>query len=350
MGIDRRAVCAGLAALSLPTALWGGGVRHVSAIRDGDGYALVGLNPSGAVAWRTPLPARGHGAAVRPGAPELALVGRRHGDYALVVDPRDGRVITMITARPDRRFFGHGVYSADGARLFITENDFDAARGVIGVSAADQGYRRIAEVSSGGIGPHEIVRLNDQLYVANGGLVTHPDTGRIKLNLDDMAPNLARLSASTGDIHAVADAEDRRLGVRHLVVRRDGVAIVAMQSEGADRDAPLCALIGEDGRFRPVAAPDGLWRRMQGYAGSIALSVDQKTAVVTSPRGGLYAVIDLASERVVATGETPDVCGVAAAGDGFLLSSGHGGLRALGGAGGEKPLLAAAFDNHLSAV
>ena len=32
-----------------------------------------------------------------------------------------------------RHFFGHGVFSPDGKLLYATENDFEAARGVIGV-------------------------------------------------------------------------------------------------------------------------------------------------------------------------------------------------------------------------
>ncbi len=37
-----------------------------------------------------------------------------------------------------------------------------------------------------------------RLVVANGGLRTHPDTGRETLNPDDMSPNLALIDLATG--------------------------------------------------------------------------------------------------------------------------------------------------------
>ena len=54
---------------------------------------------------------------------------------------------------------------------------------------------------SGGIGPHEILRLPGArlLAIANGGIHTRPDTGREKLNLDTMRPNLTLMDEDGDD-------------------------------------------------------------------------------------------------------------------------------------------------------
>ena len=77
--------------------------------------------------------------------------------------------------------------------------------GLIGVWARADAYHRLDEFSSGGIGPHEILRLpSGNLAVANGGIRTHPETGRKKLNLDTMRPNLTVLSPTGGVVDVAA--------------------------------------------------------------------------------------------------------------------------------------------------
>ena len=51
------------------------------------------------------------------------------------------------------------------------------------------GFRRIGEFDNHGIGTHDISVSDDgrMLVIANGGIETHPDFGRTKLNLDPYA-------------------------------------------------------------------------------------------------------------------------------------------------------------------
>ncbi|MCY4309047.1 MAG: DUF1513 domain-containing protein [Rhodobacteraceae bacterium] len=68
-------------------------------------------------------------------------------------------------------FFGHGIFSADGSLMFTTENDYEVAAGRIGIWDTRNGYHRVGEIGSGGIGPHDIKYISEQeiLVVANGG-------------------------------------------------------------------------------------------------------------------------------------------------------------------------------------
>lgn len=179
MATRRRFLAGALAAGVMPLRGWAsvGHPKYLSAARRPDGaYVLVGLRGDGAQAFQIDLPARGHAAAAHPERAEAVAFARRPGTYAVVLDCADGTVLAQLEAPKGRHFYGHGVFSQDGTRLYTTENDFDGAAGVIGVWDAVHDYARLGEFSSGGVGPHEILRLPrlDVFVVANGGIATHP--------------------------------------------------------------------------------------------------------------------------------------------------------------------------------
>ena len=149
----RRGFLAGLLAAGMaPRATWAGlgSPAFLSAGKAPDGsYLLAGLNAGGEILFRLPLPARGHAAAAHPHRAEAVAFARRPGRFADVIDCRDGGVRTRITPPDGHHFYGHGCFSPDGTRLFTTENDFENARGIIGVwEASATGYRRIGHFAS----------------------------------------------------------------------------------------------------------------------------------------------------------------------------------------------------------
>jgi hypothetical protein len=118
---------------------------------------------------------------------------------------------------------------------------------VIGIRDADDGYRQVGEFASHGVGPHEVTLMPDgaTLVAANGGIRTHPDRERAKLNLDTMAPSLAYLDLASGRLCDAFGLAPRlhRLSIRHLAVNQDGLVAAAMQYEGSKRDrVPLVGL------------------------------------------------------------------------------------------------------------
>ncbi len=106
----------------------------------------------------------------------------------------------LFTTPANRHFYGHGVFSRDGRLLYATEHDNETRAGLIGVYNATGGYKRIGEMPTYGIGPHEVILLSDgkTLAVANGGIETHIETGREKLNLSSMQPSLAFIDSTNG--------------------------------------------------------------------------------------------------------------------------------------------------------
>ncbi len=241
--------------------------------------AYAGLwTPQGA-RWATALPDRAHQlltlTAQRPDqAQEALVVARRPGEYLARVDIRNGRLLQLHPMESDRYLGGHAVQSPDGRYIFTTESDGDTGQGLIAQRHADS-LETFREFPSGGIGPHALMwEPSGHLIVANGGILTLPETGRRKRNLGQMAPNLTRLEGASGHIVAQWSLQDPWLSLRHLARSPDGTLAVALQAEHPDvalrQTAPALALLDSLG-LHTVAwpaerAPPDAWL---GYAGDV---------------------------------------------------------------------------------
>ena len=298
------------------------------------------------------LPGRGHDIALRPGGGEWVAFARRPGRFAVAV-PIGTRPPVWFAAKPDRHFFGHGVFSADGRLLYSTENDYAGARGVIGVRDAAGEYRQIGEFPAHGIEPHDIALLSDgrSMVIANGGIRTHPDSEG-ELNLPDMQPSLVYVDIETGDLleeHRLA-SELHQLSIRHLAIGAGDVVAFGCQYRGPEEDAP--PLIGFHRRGQApvvVPAPDETQVGLRNYIGSVAADRSGGIVAASAPKGGLITYWDVANRRYLGVTGLNDGCGLAPTHHqaNFLLTSGEGWL-ATADASGAMQRQASSFqwDNH----
>ena len=324
-----------LAAGAMPQMTWadvGSPAFLSAAAMSDDQFVLCGIGEDLSVRFELPLPARGHAAAAHPTRPEAVAFARRPGTFAVVIDCMTGAQKAVLTSPEGRHFYGHGAFSSDGRFLCTTENDYEAGRGRIGVWDARNGYARIDEWDSGGIGPHDIKRLpgTDIFVVANGGIDTHPDTGRTKLNIASMTPNLTYISDGHPAEIAYLPTEMHKNSIRHLAVGDDGQVAFGMQWQG-DGQAPLLVgshRMGQSLQLMTASADD--MRDMQGYIGSIALSSNGQSIWVTSPKGGLLQQYNVAVAGLSQSMAIPDVCGVSTIGGRIAVSSGTGEMQLLG--------------------
>jgi len=353
----RRRFLGGLFAAGLmPSPTWADArsPAFLSAARKTDGsFVLCGIGADLNIRFEVPLPARGHAAAAHPTRPDAVAFARRPGTFAVVIDCATGARKAMLNAPMGRHFYGHGAFSLDGRLLFTTENDYEAGRGRIGVWDAQSGYQRIDEWDSGGIGPHDIKRLpdSDTLVVANGGIDTHPDTGRTKLNIATMAPNLSYIDNGIVVEVATLPSEMHKNSIRHLAVGSEGQVAFGMQWQG---DIPVGPLVGTHNRGEQIALMEGpadQVRQMEGYVGSITWSGMGETVAVTSPRGGLLQLYQTETSRLVTANVIADVCGVATINDGFIVTSGSGAIVLVGADSSTGSVHTdLAWDNHLIRV
>jgi len=191
---------------------------------------------------------------------------------------------------------------------------------------------------------------SDTLIVANGGIDTHPDSGRMKLNIATMAPNLSYIADGRVIETATLAPNLHKNSIRHLAVAKHGTVAFGMQWQG---DTPAPALVGLHQRgLTPqllTMAPEKL-RQMHGYVGSVAFSADQTQVIATSPRGGVVQRFDVATGRLHDSFEITDASGAATAADGVMISTGTGLLTGLDNTTTHTQTSSMRWDNHLVAL
>ena len=322
---------------------------------DGE-HRLVGLSMNGEPRFTLPVAERCHGGCVRPDGSQVLLFARRPGRHFYVVDINRGTLLHQIHAGEEHHFYGHGVFSPDGRYLYTTVNHYPSGEGQIGVYDATADYRLVRHLPAGGIGPHEL-RLHpdgETLVVALGGIQTHPDYDRIKLNLATMAPALVLIDRHTGAVRQRHEPSHHQLSCRHLDISPDGVVVAGYQYQGPEWEAPplIAHLDCGTGQFREIDLEPSLQASLNNYTASIAVHPRHPLTAITAPRGGKAVLIDHRRGALVRAFDLADCAGVVTDGDdGFIVTSGNGQLYRLN-ATAASPVTshrhALRWDNHLT--
>lgn len=319
------------------------------------GFGAVLVSERGDLISSIALPDRGHDITVSPVTRQAVVFARQPGTFAVVFDLNGKTEPLTLTSIEGRHFFGHGAFSPDGRLLYATENDFDAARGVIGVYDVASGFRRIGEYDTHGTGPHELLLTADgtTLCIANGGIETHPDYGRTELNLETMDPSLVFVDARDGRLIGQfrLDTGLHQLSIRHLAFDAKGRVWFGCQYRGNAADQPqLVGYATRDGEIRLIELPETDLRNLRNYVGSLAASADGQLIGVSSPEGNTILAIDASTATPMSSIDLRNGCGIATDTAGFLVSSGEGELGGFAGSPAERRQLDLRFDNHLRRV
>lgn len=378
MVVDRRMVLLGtLSALSAQAinsnciaAAAPGEATFVAAAKIEQGYAILLLTSDGTIVRQVPLSARGHDIALHKRTGRAVAFARRPGTFAIAFDLASEREPVIFNAIEGRHFYGHGTFSADGRILYVSENDIAAGLGVIGMYDVAAGYKRIGEMPSHGVGPHELILLSDgrTFAIANGGIDTVPEAGRTMLNLDEMKPNLAFVDSVTGALIARHElpANLNRLSIRHIAADASGAVWFGGQWEGDAAETPeLVGRAGRDKTIRLIEPSSALGTALKGYIGSVAASGNGAIIAASAPKAGKVLYVAADSGIVIGESTLPDGCGIAGeAEEQFAVTSGLGAFRrelpcigstdqaTLGAPRvfDERTLAGIAFDNHLRRI
>ncbi|EFG8200240.1 DUF1513 domain-containing protein, partial [Escherichia coli] len=214
--------------------------------RDGT-YGAAIFSEQGKLIYQIDLPERGHDISFDPVSKRSVVFARQPGSFMIVFDHTGMAKPLTIPSISGRHYYGHGAFSRDGALLYVTENDFENAAGVVGVYDATDGFRRTGEFPTYGVGPHELLLLEDgqTLAIANGGIETHPDFGRAELNLATMRPNFVFVDSRSGALierHELPDTL-HQLSIRHMATDEAGGVWFGCQHRGPVSERPL--LVGK---------------------------------------------------------------------------------------------------------
>ncbi len=193
------------------------------------------------------------------------------------------------------------MFSPDGKLLYATENDFETARGVIGVFDVAGGYKRIGEFDTyrrrAARDPADARWQNlcrgqwrdrdpSRLWPAGA---QHRDDGSLALFHRSRERRAA--SASCGSTPGCISC---RSGTWRWM--RATACGSAASSAGDAAIAPqLVGYATLDGDIRLIELPTDTLRDLRNYVGSVAASADGSLIAVSSPEGDTILAIDAAS-------------------------------------------------------
>jgi len=260
-----------------------------------------------------PVKQRVHGQAINPAnKDQVVFFARRPGTEAYVLDIKQRRLKSHFQAGENRHFFGHGTFSQDGNYLYSCENDYTEGAGVIVVRDTTT-WQTLSEFPAYGIGTHQIAMMPDGKHIvaANGGIQTHPDFPRKKLNIDTMKPSLTYIEIESGKHIESYHPTHHQMSIRHLDVGADGTVGIAMQYQGSKFDiVPLIAFHKGEDQLQYAQASRDFWQGMKQYTASIALDSKSHIAAVTTPRGNNITFWDIKSKGLLHKEPMEDVAGV----------------------------------------
>lgn len=282
--------------------------------------------------WQIPF--RAHDILPLPQQQKILAFGRRPGRHCAVVNFVNENV-NLIEAGEGRHFYGHGCLNQQADTLFTTENHSDAARGVVGIRDLNT-QKVIGEYESYGVGPHDIHLMPDgkTLVIANGGIKTHPDFGRRKLNLKTMQPSLVYIDAENGQKIDEYRLDDHQLSIRHLTVTQDGDVGVATQYQGKLNKRQPTSLVAWQKNSADLQAfkiEEHDCKSFKGYMADLAVDRQQQLLAVTSPRGNQVAFWDIRRMQFLYSLMLPEPSGIVlqATTGKFLVSSATGNVYAV---------------------
>jgi hypothetical protein len=295
----------------------------LSAYEDERGQQFIGgLHLRDARLFGAPIPTRAHGCAVDPNDPQrVFFFARRPGVQAFELRLDAGGVRSVFSTPAGRHLAGHGLFTRDGRWLYTPEHDYEHACGVIAVRDT-RDFRIIEEFDSGGLDPHEIAWLGEDLLVANGGIMTHPSSYRRKLNIPTMDPSLCRLDARSGKCLEQRRLPDHLLSIRHLSVVGNDYAVAGLQYEGDPQQAPgLVAAYRKEQGFHLLPTPADALRRSNGYVASVSADTQCNRILAACPRGAGVAAWRLDTGEFIDVIEAVEAYGLSHTKEGVPLVS-----------------------------
>ena len=303
--------------------------------RNKDTYSLGWVNPNAESSAQQLSDFRGHGLCQNPAKPEqVVMFSRRPGTEGIRLNTLTNKQDGSFVGANDRHMHGHGCYSADGQLLYCAETKISTGEGKITVRDAST-LEQVNEFSSFGIGPHEIKLMPDgkTLVIANGGLLTHPDSGREILNLETMRSTLSYIDARTGKLISEHLVAEPKASIRHLDVASDGTVAIALQVQRkamtGNELTPLAAVHKQGQEIKLFEGPEALMVKLNDYMGSTVIHNDTRIAAFTSPKGDLAMFWHLDDLSFQGYHSFHDVCGLAVSQDNkyFILSNSTGKIR-----------------------
>ena len=315
------------------------------------------LDANGKITNKIQLPHRAHAATYSKATEKAYFIARRPGQEIYVIDRFSEAIHSIITAPPNRHFYGHAAISPDGQFLLTTENNLENGEGTIGVRDLFRNNELVNEFPSNGIGPHELLFSTrpNTIVVANGGILTHPSQPRKKLNIDGMQPNISFLEWPTGKVINKYEPTHHQMSARHISQTNQGEVIIGFQFQGKSSiEVPQVAKVSAQSGMEYFQHPSVLGNQIKNYTASVSHNSAQNINLISCPKGDTLTIWD--NSKLISKLSNQDVAGVCQWQDESYISNGFGSVYRLEFVANKFQLTPLQkytdiqWDNHLCAI
>lgn len=241
--ISRRAFCrslalAGAAAFPMKALLaLAGGVDKAIVFAGGTGagnqqkFCVGCISPEGHISL-IELGYRAH--QILPlGEQRYLVIARRPESWMSRVDFAAGEIVDAHAVEPGCHLYGHAAVDTVNQVLITAENDTVEQTGLL-VLRDLKTLDILERYPSHGLGPHEIVldQVNQRMWVANGGFLLEPHTGRAIRNRGDFHSTLVAMDYASGRKLESVTHPDKQQSMRHIALLDADSVAIGLQHHG----------------------------------------------------------------------------------------------------------------------
>ena len=255
------------------------------------------------------IPFTGHGMTQNPARPNEIAVFSKWGDEALILDLKEKSAVRIIKEDPGHRFFGHGVFSADGKKLFSSGHDDANSIGEI-VVRDSKSLKVISRFSAFGRYAYDLQfnALKNELIIAVSSDYEDAANEEISTPHFSEETSLVYINASNGNFIKRLKIPEQGKSLLHFQQAEDGWIIAAGQANTKDTSSQksYAIAISPSGKIKSMKFPDDFRGSFFGETLGITLFEKKSLAFVTNPSTKLIFIWNYKTQELLKYFYIPD--------------------------------------------
>lgn len=254
------------------------------------------------------LPFAGHSMTQNPKRPTEVAVFSRWGDQVAIVNLKEKNNIRIIKEDKDHRFFGHGIYSNDGNRLYTSQSNDTNHTGEI-VVRDSKTFKILNRFSAFGRYPYELQfnSSSTELIVAVSCAFKDADYARIPNAHYAEESSLTSINATNGNFVKRVKL-DREHSLIHFQTSADGWTVGVGQANERDTSEKrsYAISISPGGKVKEMNIPDDFKGYFYGEAIGIVLLEKKSLAYITNRSTKLILIWNYKTQELIKYFYIPD--------------------------------------------
>jgi len=284
---------------------------------------IVDVGGSDRYAFRLPMEAP-HSLIQHPIRKEIVVIAPREKSRALVYDISKGEMIASLNLDRGRYFYGHGVFSVDGERLFLTGFD-QKSNGFL--LEYDAGWSHVRDIETFGKAPHDIRTCHggDAVLIANNGW------SRLSSYEEPSMTSVVMMDLKSKKLMEKTELPEGHIAFQHLAGNDRGDFLVGCDYYGKSRSdfgeyPSLLAKRSVGQKIEFLQMSREMREKMVGNVLSIAWDEAKDVAITTTPEGPVtfWNLREMKAEHQLLLGQHPH--GVATTPDDVFVTTSNAGV------------------------